>query len=79
MDSAGALLTIINDYPLEQHVFVEGSHLGAVPPSSSAAFGVPLGSHTVVCADSPHPGDNPSSFVATFQAGYAYTYRLTGE
>jgi hypothetical protein len=70
---------MLNDYPLEQHVFMEGAHLGSVPPSSTATFPIPLGTHTVVCADSPNPNDTPTSFSATFEAGYEYTYRLSGE
>lgn len=79
MQSAGASLAMVNDYPLEQHVFVDTDRLGSVPPSSSATFPVPLGTHSVVCADSPDPADNPTSFTATFEAGYEYTYRLSGE
>jgi hypothetical protein len=79
VQSAGAFLAMVNDYPLEQHVFVDTDRLGSVPPSSSATFAVPLGTHSVVCADSPDPANNPTSFAATFEAGYEYIYRLSGE
>lgn len=77
--AAGASLSLVNAFPIEQHVFVDGNHLGSVAAGTSAAFAVPLGSHDIICADSADPASNPTRVTAVFEPGYEYTYRLSVE
>src|SRR5512145_1891942 len=72
----GASLTLVNDFPIAQHVFAAGVLLGSVAAGTSASFPVPLGTREIVCADSPDATNNPTSLVATFESGFEYTYRL---
>lgn len=78
-DAPGASLVLTNKYPLEQHVFIAGTWLGSVPPGSTVSFPVPLGNQEVRCSDSRDPTNNPTSFPATFESGFAYTYLLSAD
>jgi hypothetical protein len=72
----GPSLIVVSDYPITQHVFVDGEPLGIVAPGTTMTFAVPQGVHVIVCADSDDPTDNPTQIEETFDPGYGYTYRL---
>jgi hypothetical protein len=57
----------------------QGTRTSSVGLHSSAAFDVPVGTHTITCADSPHPTDNPGSVTEFFESGFTYTYEILGQ
>lgn len=73
------LLTVVNDYPVVQHVFLDAAPLGTVTAGAAATFPVPAGVHAIVCADSADVDDNPTRVEESFDPGYGYVYRLTAE
>ncbi len=78
-DTATPTLTIVNDYPIAQHVFVDAGRLGEVAAGARATFVVPAGAHRLECADSAEQDSDPARVEVTFEPGFGYTYRLTGE
>lgn len=72
-------IAIRNDYPVTQHVFVDGRLVGQVTTGTAGSFEVSVGVHTVTCADSGDPDDRPSSLTEQFDAGYAYRYRIVAK
>jgi hypothetical protein len=65
-----------NGYPRTQHVSIDGRSVGRVATGEQATFDVPAGVHTVTCADSTDPDDNPSSATESFEGGYGYRYEV---
>ncbi|HSC87992.1 MAG TPA: hypothetical protein VLC09_12005 [Polyangiaceae bacterium] len=67
-------LTVRNDFPIPQHVFVDWVHRGELEPKGTRTFELTAGTHTVTCADSSDPDRNPLTITESFDAGYAYSY-----
>ena len=76
---ADATLTIINEYPTMQYVFVDGTLVGSVASRTRATYAVDPGPHRIVCSDSTSREDNPTHLQGDFQPGYDHLYRLTME
>ena len=69
-------VVVHNAYPRTQHVFIDGRWVGQVASSEQATFDLTAGVHTVTCADSTDPDDNPSSATESFEGGYGYRYEI---
>ena len=69
-------LVVKNGFPLPQHVFIDWVHRGVLAPASSQTFELDVGTHTVTCADSADPDDNPAAVTEAFDTGYAYVYAI---
>jgi hypothetical protein len=69
-------VVVENAYPRTQHVFIDGRLAGQVASGEQATFDVTTGVHTVTCADSTDPDDNPSSATESFEGGYGYRYTV---
>jgi hypothetical protein len=69
-------LSIRNDYPVLQYIFVDGQYLGTVATGSTKTFDVSLGKHTITAADSRDGTVYPVSATDTFNTGYSYAYRV---
>ncbi len=65
-----------NDYPVTQHVFIDGDHVGTVPTGEIRTFDISVGQHTIVCADSTDIADNPVSSSRVFEEGYEYLLQV---
>jgi hypothetical protein len=72
-------VVVHNAFLRVQHVFLDWRLVGIVGVQASATFDVPVGTHTVTCADSPHPTDNPGSVTEFFESGFTYTYEVLGQ
>ncbi len=75
--AAAPALVVHNGYATVQHVFVDWAHRAALAPGAWQRFELAAGIHTITCADSPSPDDNPLSVTESFDVGYAYDYRVT--
>jgi hypothetical protein len=69
-------LVVHNGFLTPQHVFIDWSHQTVLAPQASHVFPLAVGTHTITCSDSADPDDNPESVTETFDAGYAYRYRI---
>lgn len=69
-------LTIKNGLTISQHVFVDWTERAVLAPGASQTFELPVGTHTVTCADSADPDDHPAAITEGIEAGYAYAYEL---
>jgi hypothetical protein len=72
-------VVVHNHFLRVQHVFVDWRPVGTVGMRASATFDVPVGTHTITCADSPRPTDDPGSVTELFESGYTYTYEVLAE
>jgi hypothetical protein len=72
-------VVVHNAFLRVQHVFLDWRLVGRVDVHASAAFDVPVGTHTITCADSPHLTDNPGSVTESFESGFTYTYEILGQ
>ena len=72
-------VVVRNAFLRVQHVFVDWRAVGSVGLHSSATFDVPVGTHTITCADSPVLTDNPGSVTEVFESGFTYTYEILGQ
>jgi hypothetical protein len=69
-------LVVKNGFPIAQHLFVDWVHQALLAPASSQRLELPVGTHTITCADSIDPDDHPAAITEAFDAGYAYVYEL---
>ena len=69
-------LLVKNGFPMTQHVFIDWAHRGELAPAATQSFELGIGTHTITCADSLDPDDNPASITERFDTGYAYSYEI---
>ena len=69
-------LVVKNGMAVAQHVFVDWVERAVLAPAASQTFELPVGTHTVTCADSVDPDDHPAAVTEAFETGYAYAYEL---
>ena len=69
-------LLVKNGFPRTQHVFVDWVERAVLVPEASERLEVGIGTHTVTCADSADPDDNPAAVTESFDTGYAYSYEI---
>jgi hypothetical protein len=67
-----------NDFPVTQHVFIDGALRGTVGTGQSRSFNVSPGSHEVLCADSANVADNPVRERCSVAQGEVYEMRVYG-
>lgn len=73
---AAPSLSVKNDFPIAQHVFIDWQPRGVLAPAASQTFDVGVGTHTITCADSQNPDDHPAVVTESFATGYAYSYEI---
>jgi hypothetical protein len=71
-------LSVANQFHRVQHVFIDWVHQAALAPGRAQSFDFQPGTHTITCADSPDPDDNPASVTESFQTGFRYAYVISG-
>ena len=69
-------LVVKNDFPIAQHVFIDWVHRAELAPAATQNFELSIGTHSITCADSPDPDDNPAAITERFDTGYAYSYDI---
>jgi hypothetical protein len=69
-------LLVKNGFPRTQHVFVDWVERAVLAPAASERLELATGTHTVTCADSADPDDNPAAVTESFDTGYAYSYEI---
>ena len=72
-------LVVRNQFPIGQHVFLDGKPLGKIETTSTSTFEVPVGVHTLTSADSTDQDDNPVSITESFESGFSYSYEIAPE
>jgi len=73
---AAPSLVVKNGMAIAQHVFIDWVERAVLAPNASQTFELPVGTHTVTCADSTDPDDHPAAVTEAFESGYAYAYEL---
>ncbi|HEY2407050.1 MAG TPA: hypothetical protein VGI10_13660 [Polyangiaceae bacterium] len=71
-------LSVANQFHRVQHVFIDWVHQAALAPGHAQSFDFTPGTHTITCADSLDPDDNPASVTESFQTGFRYAYVISG-
>ena len=69
-------LSLINEYPVTQYLFMDQQLLGMVPCGQQGNFAVTEGPHVFLSADSANPNDNPARLDIHVAPGTAYAYRI---